>query len=105
MFIVDSFTQNLNQFRIIYRESPTIRSLHVHHHLVGTGRDWIYQWGQGLRFDLINRPCGLVRITETGAISQHLALFASGEKWKSFWTGRTGESKQAIAVNAAVTGE
>jgi hypothetical protein len=34
-----------------------------------------------------------------------LTLIASGEKRKSFWTGRTFESKKPVAVNSRVASE
>src|SRR6266700_3169805 len=44
-------------------------------------------------------------MTESRAISQHLALFPSGQVWKSLWTGRTLEGKKAITVDSRVPRE
>src|SRR6266536_3306064 len=44
-------------------------------------------------------------MTESRPISQHLALFPSGQVWKSLWTGRTLEGKKAITVDSRVPRE
>src|SRR5207237_10909216 len=53
----------------------------------------------------VGRRCRFFGVSELRLVSQHLAVVWSGEKRKSLWTGRTGESKKAVAVNSGVAGE
>src|SRR5205807_7595244 len=75
------------------------------HQLCRIGRDGIYSGRHAFRLGQINRAGGFVWVTESRPISQHLALFPSGQEWKTFRTGRTLEGKKAIAVNSRVPRE
>src|SRR2546429_9992556 len=105
MLVVDLFAQTLDQRGVIYCQNIPIWCLNVDHQLLRLGVKRSYARWQFLRLRQISGTRGLVRMTKPRPVSQHLALVASGEKRKSFWTGRTAESKDAVAVNSGVAGE
>src|SRR6266446_5066971 len=95
----------VDQLRVIDRECFSIWRLDIDHQVGGAGRDGINVGRQFLRFGPVDRLRGFLRIAKVRPISNHLALVASGKKWKSLWTGRTLEGEKAIAVNASITRE
>src|SRR2546428_3188670 len=95
----------VDQSRVVDRDSFSIRRLDVDHQLRGVSRKRIHSRRQFLRISQISGARCFVRIAEAGPVSNHLTLFAAGEKRKAFSTGRTLESKKAIAINSCVAGE
>src|SRR5207237_10428866 len=105
MFIADLFAQHLDQRGIVYCHRLSGWGFDVDHQVVRVGVKRSYARREAVSLHLIDRPCRFFGVSEPPLVSQHLALLASGEKGKSFWTGRTGESKKAVAVNSGVAGE
>ena len=105
MFIVDLFAQHLDQRGIVYCHRLSGWGFDVDHQVVRVGVKRRYARREAVSLHLVDRPCCFFGVSEPRLVSQHLALLASGEKGKSFWTGRTGESKKAVAVNSGVAGE
>src|SRR6266571_2516026 len=100
MFLVDPIAKHVDQRRVIDRYSVSRRCLNIEHQIRGIGINGICSGRDALRFGQINWRCRFVRMTESGPISQHLALFPSGEVGKSFSTGRTPEGEETVAVNS-----
>src|SRR5437899_5000729 len=95
----------VDQSRVVDRNSFSIWRLDIDHQLDGVSRERIYSRRQTFRISQINRARRFVRIAEARPVSNHLTLLAAGKKRKAFSTGRTLESKKAIAVNSCVAGE
>src|SRR5436309_2004497 len=105
MLFVDSGAKQVDQGRVVDRESFSIWRLYVDHQLSRSGGDGIYTGWHAFRLGQIDRTGSLVRVTESRPISQHLALFPSGQVRKRLWTGGTFEGEKAIPVNSRVSGE
>src|SRR5687768_1028821 len=105
MRIAEALAEHAEQRRVVYCHQLSRGQLYIHHQVREIRVHGCHPGAQALCFSEIDGLDGLVRIKKSGATPKHLFLLPSRQKRKSFLTGRTLKSEQAITVKSGESHE